>query len=262
MASKQVNVAIIGLGFGAEFIPIYQRHPNAELWAICQRSEGHLNEIGDQFGAVRRHHAKSIADFVAEARAFERDFDVPRVLRRAGGVQFAIGDKSRRKRVVAAVSGGFGFRFDRCRRIGRGRSRCGRTCDRLERGPEPLPRQPVADRGEARLDAVGNGPNSGRVGEIVTRARGAFRSALQSDLNTAAALAAVFDLVRDVNAAIDARQVSQADAKVVREAIAEFVDQEALLPILQSYGISYGQGFHLGKPLAIEEVFTMLSKRN
>ncbi len=28
-SSKQVNIAIIGLGFGAEFIPIYQKHPNA-----------------------------------------------------------------------------------------------------------------------------------------------------------------------------------------------------------------------------------------
>ncbi len=26
---KQFNVAIVGLGFGAEFIPIYQRHPLA-----------------------------------------------------------------------------------------------------------------------------------------------------------------------------------------------------------------------------------------
>ena len=25
-----VNIAIVGLGFGAEFIPIYQRHPDAE----------------------------------------------------------------------------------------------------------------------------------------------------------------------------------------------------------------------------------------
>ena len=50
----KVNVAIIGLGFGAEFIPIYQRHPNAELWAICQRNEDHLNEIGDQFGVDQR----------------------------------------------------------------------------------------------------------------------------------------------------------------------------------------------------------------
>ena len=48
------NVAVVGLGFGAEFIPIYQRYPDAELWAICQRSEDHLNEIGDQFGVDRR----------------------------------------------------------------------------------------------------------------------------------------------------------------------------------------------------------------
>ena len=50
----KLKVAVVGLGFGAEFIPIYQRHPNTELWAICQRSEGHLNEIGDQFRVDRR----------------------------------------------------------------------------------------------------------------------------------------------------------------------------------------------------------------
>ena len=25
--SDKINIAIVGLGFGAEFIPIYQRHP-------------------------------------------------------------------------------------------------------------------------------------------------------------------------------------------------------------------------------------------
>ena len=29
MKKEKINVAIIGLGFGAEFIPIYQQHPNA-----------------------------------------------------------------------------------------------------------------------------------------------------------------------------------------------------------------------------------------
>ncbi len=52
--SEKVKVALVGLGFGAEFIPIYQRHPEAELYAICQRSEESLNEIGDQFGVARR----------------------------------------------------------------------------------------------------------------------------------------------------------------------------------------------------------------
>jgi predicted dehydrogenase len=37
------RVAIIGLGFGAEFIPIYQRHPNAEMAAICQRNPESLS---------------------------------------------------------------------------------------------------------------------------------------------------------------------------------------------------------------------------
>jgi predicted dehydrogenase len=32
--SKKINIAIIGLGFGAEFIPIYQAHPNANLIAV------------------------------------------------------------------------------------------------------------------------------------------------------------------------------------------------------------------------------------
>ena len=39
MANK-VRVAIVGLGFGAEFIPIYQDHPDAEMYAICRRNEG------------------------------------------------------------------------------------------------------------------------------------------------------------------------------------------------------------------------------
>jgi predicted dehydrogenase len=51
---EKVKVAVVGLGFGAEFIPIYQRHPDSECYAICQRSEDHLNEIGDQFGIERR----------------------------------------------------------------------------------------------------------------------------------------------------------------------------------------------------------------
>ena len=30
---SDINIAIVGLGFGAEFIPIYQRHPDTELLA-------------------------------------------------------------------------------------------------------------------------------------------------------------------------------------------------------------------------------------
>jgi predicted dehydrogenase len=53
--SKPVKVAIIGLGFGAEFIPIYQRHPNAAMVAICQRDPAKLKQIGDAFKIDKRY---------------------------------------------------------------------------------------------------------------------------------------------------------------------------------------------------------------
>ena len=53
--SKKINVAIIGLGFGAEFIPIYQAHPGANLYAICQRDRRKLDAIGDAFGIEARY---------------------------------------------------------------------------------------------------------------------------------------------------------------------------------------------------------------
>jgi cysteinyl-tRNA synthetase len=68
----------------------------------------------------------------------------------------------------------------------------------------------AGDAGNAELEAA------------VGRAREAFRTALASDLNTAAGLAAVFDLVREGNSAIAAKRMSAADARLVREAIDEF----------------------------------------
>jgi predicted dehydrogenase len=52
---SQINIAIAGLGFGAEFIPIYQRHPGANMHAICQRNEKSLNEVGDKYGVAKRY---------------------------------------------------------------------------------------------------------------------------------------------------------------------------------------------------------------
>ena len=52
---SQLNIAMIGLGFGAEFIPIYQSHPNANVAAICRRNEAELNKCGDQFGIEKRY---------------------------------------------------------------------------------------------------------------------------------------------------------------------------------------------------------------
>ena len=55
MSDKKIKIALVGLGFGAEFIPIYQKHPNADLVAICQRNEKKLNELGDAFSIAKRY---------------------------------------------------------------------------------------------------------------------------------------------------------------------------------------------------------------
>ena len=55
MSSQKIRIAIIGLGFGAEFIPIYQRHLNAEMYAICARTKSKLDEVGDNFGIEKRY---------------------------------------------------------------------------------------------------------------------------------------------------------------------------------------------------------------
>lgn len=41
-ATDPVQVAHCGSGLGAEFISVYQRHPNAEMYTICQRTQPQL----------------------------------------------------------------------------------------------------------------------------------------------------------------------------------------------------------------------------
>jgi predicted dehydrogenase len=56
MASdKPIRVAIIGLGFGAEFIPIYQNYPGAEITSICRRDRKGLDECGERFKIRSRY---------------------------------------------------------------------------------------------------------------------------------------------------------------------------------------------------------------
>jgi predicted dehydrogenase len=52
---KPIRVAIIGLGFGAEFIPIYQNYPGAEPYAVCRRDRKGLDECADRFKISARH---------------------------------------------------------------------------------------------------------------------------------------------------------------------------------------------------------------
>ena len=51
----RTSIAIVGLGFGAEFIPIYRNHPHANMYAICQRDKAKLDQAGDAFGIEVRY---------------------------------------------------------------------------------------------------------------------------------------------------------------------------------------------------------------
>ena len=62
--AKKVRVAIVGLGFGAEFIPIYQAHPDAEMAAICRRNKAELDRCGERFGIKKRY--TDIADLLKD----------------------------------------------------------------------------------------------------------------------------------------------------------------------------------------------------
>ena len=55
MSEQTFNIALVGLGFGAEFIPIHQAHPNANLVAVCRRNETEMNAVAEQFGIKKRY---------------------------------------------------------------------------------------------------------------------------------------------------------------------------------------------------------------
>src|SRR5579862_1314732 len=67
----------------------------------------------------------------------------------------------------------------------------------------------------ARLDKVKDGSAHPGVAARVDEARTAFAAAMQDDLNTAAALGAIFELVGALNSAIDAGDVSAADVAAI-----------------------------------------------
>jgi cysteinyl-tRNA synthetase len=77
----------------------------------------------------------------------------------------------------------------------------------------------------ARLDhltASAPGAAGGHIGEQLERASAAFAAHIGDDLNTAAALGVMFDLVRALNTAIDAGELGAEDADRVRAAFEKF----------------------------------------
>ncbi len=73
-----------------------------------------------------------------------------------------------------------------------------------------------------RVDALSAAGEHAEVAERVQQAVTAFDAALGDDLNTSAGLGEIFDLVRALNIAMDARQVGKGDAKGIKAAFAHF----------------------------------------
>jgi cysteinyl-tRNA synthetase len=105
----------------------------------------------------------------------------------------------------------------------------------------------------ARLESASGDGSHPHIAEAVQKARDAFRSALEHDLNTAAALAAVFDLVRDVNAAIDAREISATEAADIRQAMDDF---DRVLGV-----VGLRQAEDAQPPVPVEEIERLIEER-
>ena len=59
---NKLRVALVGLGFGAEFVPIYLDHPDIESVAICDKNEKRLQDIGERFSIPQQY--KNIEDVI------------------------------------------------------------------------------------------------------------------------------------------------------------------------------------------------------
>jgi cysteinyl-tRNA synthetase len=87
----------------------------------------------------------------------------------------------------------------------------------LQQSEEALKRlSDFVDRLDRLTEASGDtGTTNAALQEKVSAAAEKFRAALEADLNVPGALGVLFELVRDVNAAMDVQQVSKADAEAI-----------------------------------------------
>ena len=104
-----------------------------------------------------------------------------------------------------------------------------------------------------RLDGVTGQGESEEIEAAAIKARDAFKAALEGDLNTAAGLAALFDLVKSGNAAIDAGKISAADAALVRSTIE---DLDRVLGV-----VSLRRAEDTKPPMPVEEIERMIEER-
>lgn len=55
MEKDKISVAVVGLGFGAEFVPIYLDHPNVGSVMICDSDNERLNKVSERFNIKKKY---------------------------------------------------------------------------------------------------------------------------------------------------------------------------------------------------------------
>lgn len=56
MAQDKLRVAVVGVGFGAEFVPIYLDHPDVRSVAVCDADPARLAKVAGRFGLKQCFH--------------------------------------------------------------------------------------------------------------------------------------------------------------------------------------------------------------
>src|SRR6478752_4001062 len=107
--------------------------------------------------------------------------------------------------------------------------------------------------GLTRMEAVSVEGSHPEIATRVAEAKAAFAGAMMQDLNTAAALGAMFDLVGDLNSALDDGRLGKGDLPVIRDAFDEF---DRVLGVLSLRRKEDEQ-----PPVPIEEINRLIEER-
>jgi cysteinyl-tRNA synthetase len=105
-----------------------------------------------------------------------------------------------------------------------------------------------------RLDAVTADGSHPELAARVATAERAFSEAMQADLNTAAALGAIFELVSDLNSAIDAGAIGKGDVAVAKAAFDRF---DRVLGV-----VSLRQAEDAKPPVPVDEIDRLIEDRH
>lgn len=63
--SGKISIAVVGLGFGASFAPIYQAHPDVEGVGVCDPDEARLAAVADSLQIAPSHRFTRFEDVLA-----------------------------------------------------------------------------------------------------------------------------------------------------------------------------------------------------